>query len=83
MNVWLAEKAGSPVDREVYGIFSSVERARKVCQGVANEYFGARNTRPLGWLGDDGFSSASYHNPAVGQYYFMVTRFTVDEEVEV
>jgi hypothetical protein len=81
LNVWLAEKAGSPVDREVYGVFSSAELAKRACQDVADQYFGKRNTPALKWLGDYGYSSASYHQPVTGMWLFQVTRFTVDEMV--
>ena len=77
MEVWQAESVQGPY-RETYGVFSSQSRAQGVCQGVANEYFGAENTEPLQWAGNDEFCSASYHHPVDGMWLFQVTRRTVD-----
>lgn len=79
MNVWLTEQH-TPPSIEVLGIFSDPVRARKVCQDAANEYFGDKNTPALRWLGDDGYSSASYHHPVAGMWLFQITRFTVDDQ---
>ena len=79
MYVWLAERAyGGPAD--TLGVFSSPERAQKVCQDIANEYFGERNTPPLNWIGDDIHRSAPYQHPCSGSHMFSVTRYLVDEE---
>jgi hypothetical protein len=78
MDVWLADQLNMGAT-ELLGVFSSSERAKKVCQDVANEYFGEANTPALSWLGDDGYASASHHSPATGMWLFQVTRFTVDE----
>lgn len=80
MNVWLAQEHNMG-STEILGIFSDPVRARKVCQDLANQYFGEKNTPVLSWLGDDGYCSASYHQPVTGNWLFQVTRFTVDEEV--
>lgn len=79
MNVWLAEQHNIGT-WEKLGVFSDPTRARKVCQDIANEYFGEKNTPALSWLGDDWYSSASYHHPT-DSMLFQVSRFTVDEEV--
>lgn len=77
MNVWQAESIKGPY-RETYGVFSTLTRARGVCQGVADQYYGADRTLPLRWVGDEAYCSASYHHPAEGMYLFEVTRRTVD-----
>lgn len=79
MYVWLTEDA---VGREVYGIFTSAEKAREVCQASANEFFGEKTTKPLRWIGDESYVlSASYEDPG-GRYLFVITRYTVDERKE-
>lgn len=82
MNVWLAEQQNMGV-RDTLGIFSGPVKARKACQDVANEYFGDANTPVLSWLGDDGYCSASHHQPVTGTYLFQVTMFVVDLPVDV
>ena len=81
MDVWLAEQHNMGA-REALGIFSDPGRARKVCQDIANEYFGERNTPPLTWRGDDGYTYASHHNPVTGMWLFQVTRYTVDQVLD-
>lgn len=76
-SVWLAEYT-SHLRSNILGIVSDPEKGRQACQDVANEYFGAKNTPPLNWHGDDGHASTSYSNP-VETFFFQVTRFTVDE----
>jgi len=77
MNVWQAESLQGSY-RETYGVFSTLARARGVCQGVADEYYGRDRTVPLRWTGDDELCVASYHHPANGMYVFCVTRRVVD-----
>lgn len=84
--VWLTEKSGGSMGSDVLGVFSNPDRARKVCQDIANEYFGERNTPPLKWLGDAGHASASYYHPDSaygGMVLFQVTRLIVDQEQQV
>ena len=78
MNVWLAEQYNAGTT-ELLGVFSDPAVARKVCQDSANEFFGEKNTPELRWLGDDGYASASHHQPVGGNYLFQVTRFIVDQ----
>jgi hypothetical protein len=80
MKVWLAERSQHGYASEIFGAFSTPERAREVCQDDANAFFGAARTPPLSWLGSEGYSSASYHHPEAGNYLFQVTGFTVDEK---
>lgn len=78
MNVWLAEQHNTR-SAEPLGIFSDPALAKAACQGLASEYFGEKNTPALTWLGDEGYSSASYHQPVTGMWLFQVMRFVVDE----
>jgi len=80
-NLWLAERSGwGP--RTPIGLFSKPERAREICQDVANEYFGARNTPALRWQGDDSYSHAAHHDPNTGMLLFQIIRLTVDEVLQ-
>lgn len=81
MNVYLTEKSGSAVASELLGIFSDPERARKVCQDSADEFFGHEHTPPLNWLShaNGGYSSASYQHPEAGRFLFQITMVVVDE----
>jgi hypothetical protein len=81
VNVWLAEQHNMG-SRETLGIFSAPALARKACQGVANQYFGEAKTPALRWLGDDGYASASYHQPPTGMWLFQVTLFVVDVDLQ-
>jgi hypothetical protein len=76
--VWLAKKNQSgPSD--VLGLFSSPERAKRVCQESANEYMGERSTPVLIWQGDDTSCSADYHHPAAGMQVFTVDMYELDK----
>jgi hypothetical protein len=77
-DVWLAEKNSKSASL-VFGVFSTPEIAVQICQDDANGYFGAANTPPLRWLGNDSYRSASYIHPCGGSFLFQVTRFTVDQ----
>lgn len=79
MDVWIAEKHEWHM-RELLGIYSKPEKARKVCQDEANRYFGERNTPPLEWRGDDGYADAASYDPGYGNVLYHVTRITVDDE---
>lgn len=79
MDVWLTEDA---VGREVYGIFTSAEKGKEVCQEKASGFFGEKTTKPLRWIGDESYVlSASYQDPG-GRYLFVITRYAVDERKE-
>jgi hypothetical protein len=76
--VWLAKKnQGGPSD--VLGLFTSPERAKRVCQESANEYFGAKHTTALIWQGDDTYCSASYSHPGAGMQVFTVDMYELDK----
>lgn len=78
MDVWLTEDA---VGREVYGIFTSMDKCKEVCQEKASEFFGEKNARPLKWQGGEGCVMASHQDPG-GRYLFVITRYAVDERKE-
>ena len=76
--VWLAKKNQSgPAD--ILGVFGSPERAKRICQDAANEYFGAGHTSALIWQGDDTRCSASYHHPDAGTQVFTVDMYELDK----
>ena len=76
--VWLAKKnQGGPPD--VLGLFSSPERAKRVCQESANEYLGEKHTPALIWQGDDTSCSASYHHPGAGMQVFTIDMYELDK----
>lgn len=84
--VWLAEESNGRERwaHDILGVFSTQEKAEKVCQDRANEYFGERNTPTLIWRRYPtvpGYSSAGYDNPA-GTFLFQVTSWTVDKVEE-
>jgi len=73
--VWLTCR-----DRDdVLGLFSSPERAKRVCQDSANEYFGPGRTPALQWQGDDTYCSASYHHPGTGMQVFTINMYELDK----
>jgi hypothetical protein len=78
MDVWLTEDA---VGREVYGIFTSMDKCKEICQEKAEEFFGKRTTRPLNWSGGRDYDTA-YHEDPGGRYLFVITRYAVDEKKE-
>ena len=76
--VWLAKKNQSgPSD--VLGLFSSPERAKRVCQESANEYLGEKHTPALIWQGDDACCSASHHHPGAGMQVFTIDMYELDK----
>jgi hypothetical protein len=77
--VWLTKKnqSGPP---DVLGLFSSPERAKRVCQESANEYLGEKHTPALIWQGDDTYCSASYHHPGTGVQIFTIDMYELDKE---
>lgn len=77
MEVWIAED-GVNLEHEIYGVFTSPDKAKDACRKVAEDYFGSNGTPPLNWNDSEGFSMAIYANP-VRTYVFQVTRFVVDE----
>lgn len=79
MYVWLTENAAER-DR-TYGIFTSAEKGKEVCQKVAEQFFGKRTTRQLDWRGD-GDQLSAYHEDPGGRYLFVITRYAVDERKE-
>lgn len=81
MYVWIAERITHAAD--TLGVFSAPEKATKVCQDEAYEFFGERNTIALTWIGDDVHRSASYHHPVSGMWLFSVTRYAVDEPNQI
>ena len=76
--VWLAKKNQSgPAD--VLGVFGSPERAKRMCQESANEYFGESHTPVLVWRGDDTSCSADYHHPGEGMQVFTIDMYELDK----
>lgn len=75
--VWLATTNRGPFD--VLGVFGSPERAKRICQDAASEYFGEDRTPALAWRGDDTCCSASHYHPGAGAMVFAIDMYELDK----
>lgn len=74
-----AEERQLTIGMRRVGLFTSPERARRVCQESANEYLGEKHTPALIWQGDDTSCSASYHHPGAGMQVFTIDMYELDK----